>query len=140
MDNPLPDSPAPTPVASIPPPTPPATSETRNWLMGLHLSPIVAIWVGGIGAIVAPLVIWLIKKTDSPEIDAHGKLALNFQISCAIYALVGTLLCATVILIIIGGPLLLAVFIVWLYGMIKAAVDVNKGAPVRYPVSIPFLK
>ncbi len=30
---------------------------------------------------VAPLIIWLIKKEESPFIDDHGREALNFQIT-----------------------------------------------------------
>lgn len=129
------------PSASEEPPLPSASAgEIRNWLMALHLSPIVAIWVGGVGAIVAPLVIWLIKKEGNPEIDAQGKLALNFQISFAIYFLACGILISTLILAILGAPLLLAVVIVWFYGMIKAAMSVNSGTPISYPVTIPFLK
>ena len=125
-----------TPISSVPPPPPASESETRNWLMALHLSPVVAVWVGGIGAIVAPLLIWLIKKEGNPEIDSQGKQALNFQISIAIYLVVS----GALTLILIGFPLMLAVFILWLYGMIKAGVDVNKGAAVSYPLTIPLLK
>jgi len=32
-----------------------------------------------------PLGVWLIKRGDSTEIDAHGKESLNFQISMLIY-------------------------------------------------------
>ena len=31
------------------------------------------------------LIVWLVKRGDSPEIDEHGKESLNFQISMLIY-------------------------------------------------------
>lgn len=133
MENPPPTQ----PVTPLPPAAP---SETRNWLMGLHLSPIVAFWIGGVGAIIAPLIIWLIKKDGNPEINAQGKQALNFQISFALYFLICGLLISTFLLAVLGAPLLLAAGIVWLYGMIKAAMDVNNGVSVKYPFAIPFLK
>jgi len=131
----------PPPVPSIPPsanPVPPAPSgtETRNWLIGLHLSGLLGFTAIPFASIIAPLIIWLIKKEGSPEIDEQGKQALNFQISIAIYAIVS----GALFFVLIGFLTIAFVFFLWLYGMIKAAVDVNKGVPVRYPLTIPFLK
>ncbi len=42
--------------------------------------------------------VWLAKRDESPEIDAHGKEALNFQISMLIYNVVAAVFC----LILIG--------------------------------------
>ncbi len=33
------------------------------------------------GHILGPLIVWVVKRGDSSEIDAHSKEALNFQIS-----------------------------------------------------------
>lgn len=133
MDNLPPNSPV-TPL----PPTPPAAAppETRNWLIGLHLSGLAGFIGIPFANILAPLIIWLVKKESSPEIDAQGKQALNFQISVVIYMIVSGLLT----LILIGFLLIIAVAILWLYGMIKAAMDVNSGKPIKYPLTITFLK
>ncbi|PYJ15235.1 MAG: hypothetical protein DME96_14075 [Verrucomicrobia bacterium] len=40
------------------------------------------------GHILGPLIVWLAKRGDSAEIDAHGKESLNFQISMLIYNLI----------------------------------------------------
>jgi uncharacterized protein len=37
------------------------------------------------GHLLGPFIVWLAKRDDSPEIDAHGKESLNFQISMLIY-------------------------------------------------------
>ena len=37
------------------------------------------------GNILGPLVVWLIKRHDSPYIDYPGKEALNFQITLILY-------------------------------------------------------
>ena len=37
------------------------------------------------GHILGPLIVWLAKRSDSPEIDENGKESLNFQISMLIY-------------------------------------------------------
>jgi uncharacterized Tic20 family protein len=39
-----------------------------------------------LGHLLAPLIVWLMKRDESPEIDAHGKEAVNFQISMLIYS------------------------------------------------------
>ena len=52
-----------------------------------------------LGNILAPLILWLIKRTDSPYLDRAGKEAINFQISYTIYAIVAGLLC----FVLIGG-------------------------------------
>lgn len=104
--------------------------------MGLHLSGLAGLTSIPFANILAPLIIWLMKKDSSPEIDAHGKQALNFQISIAIYVAVSFIL----MWVLIGFLTLLFALILWIYGIIKAAMDVNKGAPVRYPLTIPFLK
>ena len=104
--------------------------------MGLHLSGLAGFTAVPFANIIAPLVIWLIKKDSSPEVDAQGKQALNFQISIVLYVFISGILC----LVLIGFLTLLAVFVLWIYGMVKAAMDVNNGTPVRYPLTIPFLK
>jgi uncharacterized Tic20 family protein len=43
-------------------------------------------------------IVWLAKRGDSPEIDAHGKESLNFQISMLIYNGVAAVFC----LILVG--------------------------------------
>ncbi|KAF5409623.1 MAG: hypothetical protein Udaeo2_02070 [Candidatus Udaeobacter sp.] len=47
-----------------------------------------------LGHILGPLIVWLMKRGDSPEIDAYGKESLNFQISMLIYDAVAAILCA----------------------------------------------
>jgi uncharacterized Tic20 family protein len=37
------------------------------------------------GALLGRLIVWLVKRGDSHETHAHGKEALNFQISMFIY-------------------------------------------------------
>jgi uncharacterized Tic20 family protein len=37
--------------------------------------------------VIGPLVVWLLKKSDSAAVDAHGKESLNFQISMTICTL-----------------------------------------------------
>ena len=67
-----------------------------------HLSALAGFVIPGAGHILGPLIVWLVKRGESAEIDAHGKEALNFQISMLIYNVVAGILC----LIVIGFVLL----------------------------------
>ena len=51
--------------------------EVRNWAMLCHLSTFSG-WFIPFGNILGPLIIWLMKREESPFIDAHGKEALNW--------------------------------------------------------------
>src|SRR5687768_4579326 len=53
--------------------------ETNQWAMFLHLS-LLAGFVVPLAGLVAPIVIWQIKKTELPEIDIHGKIVMNWII------------------------------------------------------------
>src|SRR5262245_53506559 len=70
--------------------------QTRQWAMFLHLS-LLAGFVVPMAGLVAPILIWQLKKTELPGIDAHGKNALNWVISVLIYAVV----CVILIFVII---------------------------------------
>ena len=85
---------------------------------------------------IGPLVIWLIQKDKHPSIDAHGKEALNFQITVAICAAVA----AVLVIVIIGFFLLAAVGVANLVFCIIAGVAANEGKPYRYPLTFRFIK
>jgi len=89
-----------------------------------------------LGNIIAPLVIWLIKRAESPFIDDQGKEALNFQISMIIYAVISWIL----VTIFIGYLLLFAVGIFDIVMVIMAALKANEGEMFRYPLCIRFIK
>ena len=109
--------------------------DARTWAMFCHLGALAG-YIIPFGNIIAPLVIWLIKKDESPFVDDQGKESLNFQISITIYALVALLLTV----IVIGFFLLLAVGIFALVMVIIAAVKANDGEKYRYPLCIRFIK
>jgi len=118
----------------ITPPPVPATP-ANSWNIALHLSGFAGL-VFPFGNIIAPLIIWLIKRAESPEIDATGKEVLNFQISFAIYAVVASLLC----FLLIGFALLPIVGIAWLILIVIAAIKTSNGEPYKYPLTIAFLR
>ncbi len=110
-------------------------SEARSWALGAHLSALAGLIVP-FGNILAPLIIWLVKRETDPFVDDQGREAVNFNISVAIYAIGAGIL--TVILI--GFVLLAAVVIFWIAMLILGATRANNGERFRYPLSIRFVK
>ena len=116
---------------------PASSSESaRSWCIGLHLSGLSGLILSfALAHIVVPLVIWLVKRSDSPEIDATGKEVLNFQISFTIYSLIAGALC----FVLIGLLILPILVVVWLVCIVIAAVKTSNGEPYNYPFTIRFL-
>ena len=122
---------------------PEVNKDARMWAMFCHLAglawllPILPV----IGSIVAPLIIWQIKKDELPFVDEQGKEAVNFQISMFIYSFAGSIACA---ITCIGIPLIPVVVIVIgicdLVFLIIAAIKANNGEHYRYPLSIRLIK
>ena len=127
-----------TPPQEPPPPTgqpvavaaqPTSDSDARNlavltWLLGLFFS------------IIGPLIIWLIKRDESPFVDQAGKTVLNFNISYTIWIIVTALLS----IILIGIPFLIAAGVMYLVFSIVGAVKANQGEDFTPWLTIRFLK
>lgn len=57
-----------------------------------HLSAFAGAVFPVFGNILGPLVVWLLRRKDSPFIDFHGRQSVNFQISLTIYLIVSAVL------------------------------------------------
>ena len=101
-----------------------------------HATALAGFFVPWAGHILGPLIVWLAKRGDSPEIDGHGKESLNFQISMLIYSLVAGVLC----LVLIGFVLLGILHILNLVLVIIASIQASEGKLYRYPISIRLIK
>lgn len=113
------------------------SKDARQWAMFCHLAGLAGYVIPVIlSGIIAPLIIWQIKKEEHPFIDENGKEAVNFQISIGIYTLISIPLC----FICIGFLMLAAVAILDLVCLIIAAVKANNGEHYRYPLCIRFIK
>lgn len=108
----------------------------RNWAMLCHLSALLGYLGIPLGHIIGPLVVWLVKRSDSPFIDDQGRESLNFQISILIYVLVSLVLT----LVFIGFVLLFALVIFHLVMTIVAAIRASGGQRYRYPLTIRLLQ
>ena len=123
-------------------PETPATVETNAsnkdanmWAMFCHLSALIG-FVIPFGNIIAPLVIWTMKKDEFEHVNDQGKEAINFQISVTVYIFVSILL----IFVVIGIPLLIIIGLFSLIMAVIAAINANDGKKYRYPFTIRFIK
>lgn len=66
----------------------PRDREVRQWAMFLHFS-LLAGYVVPLAGLVAPIIIWQVKKADLPELDAHAKIVLNWLISLDLWGGIG---------------------------------------------------
>jgi uncharacterized Tic20 family protein len=113
----------------------PQAGNVRTWCVACHLSALAGFVIPAFGHILGPLIVWLIKRGDSSEIDRHGKEALNFQISMLIYNLVAGVLC----LLLIGFALLAILHILNVVFVIIAALKTSEGQMYRYPLTIRLI-
>jgi uncharacterized Tic20 family protein len=108
--------------------------DARMWAMFAHLAGLCGIAIPGIGSVLGPLIVWLLKKEQYPFVEEQGREALNFQITMLIYGFVAGLL----MLMCIGFVLVIAVGVVDLVFLIIAAIKANNGEHYRYPYPLIF--
>lgn len=110
--------------------------DARMWAMFCHLGGLALFTSIPFASVIAPLIIWLWKRDSSPYVDEHGKEALNFQISMAIYGVIAFILC----FVLIGFLILPVLLITDLVFIVMAAIKANDGQSYRYPLTIRLLK
>ncbi len=131
----------------MPPPQPPAPAATpsesdeRTWAMLGHLSALSA-FITGLGCVIGPLIVWLIKRDTMPFAGEQALEALNFNISAIIAAV--ALGVFTLITLGVGAlitiPAFFVLFVGWFVLTIVAAVKANSGEHYRYPFSLRLIK
>ncbi|NNE91773.1 MAG: DUF4870 domain-containing protein [Verrucomicrobiales bacterium] len=95
--------------------------------------------LGGFTWFVGPLVIWLIKKEESPFVNDQGKEALNFQILITISYVVCMIGMAIPFVQCVFAIAIFAVPIVGLIFAILGGVEANKGVVYRYPFNLRLI-
>lgn len=111
------------------------SKDERLWGMLAHVLALSGYVGVPLGNLLAPLVIWLVKKDQSQFVADQAKESLNFQISLTIYAIVSGLS----ILVLIGIVLLPLVLLAGAILTIVAAVKANNGEFYRYPLTIRLI-
>lgn len=122
---------------SLPTPPPPivSSSNVRTWSILCHASALAGVFLHFPGHLLGPLIVWLAKRHDSPEIDAHGKESLNFQISMLIYNAIAAIFC----LVLIGFVFIGVLWILNTIFVIVASIQASEGKLYRYPMTIRFI-
>ena len=126
-----------TPPSFTPPPVyaQQADQQTRQTAMFLHLSQFAG-YVIPFAGLIAPILIWQMKKNDMPAIDAHGKVVMNWILSAIIYGVISVIL----MFVLIGIPMLLALGLMAVIFPIVGGIKANNGELWKYPLSISFFK
>ena len=119
-----------------PPPAPATSSDIRTWCVLCHAAALLGLFFHFLGHLLGPLIVWLVKRGDSPEVDAHGKESLNFQISMLIYDAIAAILCV----VLIGIPILIALWVLNTVLVIIASIQASEGKFYRYPITIRLIK
>jgi len=108
----------------------------RTWCAFIHASALLGVVLHFPGHLLAPLILWLIKRDESPALDAHGKEAVNFQISMLIYSAVAAVFC----LVLVGFFFLAVLWVLNAVFVIIAAIKASDGEFYRYPMTIRFIQ
>ncbi len=108
----------------------------RTWVVACHASALLGFFAPGVGHILPVLLVWLLKRAESPAVEEHGKESLNFQISMLLYNIVAGLLC----LILVGFVFLAILHVANLILVIIASVKASEGTLYRYPFTLRLLK
>lgn len=123
-----------------------ASPDDRTYATLMHLS-LLAHMVLPYVAIIAPVIMWNMKKNESGYIDDHGREAMNFQISLLIYSILLPIIAIPIGLLLLGIGIFVTVplaaffpYVLGLVGLIMAAMAANRGEMYRYPMTIRFLK
>jgi uncharacterized Tic20 family protein/DNA-binding XRE family transcriptional regulator len=125
------------------------------WLAVLHLSSIIPL-------LIIPLLLWSWKKNQSSKINQQGRAVLNFQITMILFLFLGGFLLMFFtsslpfigkamddlgmnmglfeILIICGTMPMIFIGLFCAYQGIANAIRSLEEKPIRYPLSIPFVK
>jgi len=110
--------------------------DARKWAMLCHIIALVGLLGNGIGFVLGPLLVWMIKKEDHPFVDEQGKEAVNFQLTMMLLAIV----CSFLILVVVGLFLLPIVIIVAVVFSVIGAIKANEGEHYRYPFALRLIK
>jgi uncharacterized protein len=114
------------------------TDEQKNMAQMCHWSALAGVILAGTVNWMGPLVIWSSKKQLGPFVDAHGKEALNFQLTYLVPQLI--LLILTLAVSEWFGWLAFALIVyVGVMGLL-AGLKVGQGEMYRYPLTIRLIR
>lgn len=123
-------------------PGPAAGSEERSMMLLAHLAaPIAYLISAGWIPFIGPLVIWLLYKDKSPNVREVAAGAFNFNVSVTIasWAIWLSIILTFGVGFLWGGPLLLILFVLQIWVVVRGVMKVSEGVAYRYPFQLPIL-
>lgn len=129
----------------------------RTWSMLCHIAALAGLFFG-LGNVIGPLIVWQIKKNELPEIEPHGKEALNFQLTILIINIVAGIIFLGYLGAAMGigriwrspfsllsggigiGSIIVIINLVAFILAVIAGIKANNGEPYKYPFAIRFIK
>src|SRR3954466_14157353 len=124
------------PQPPLSPATVSAVANVRTWCAFCHASALLGVIFHFPGHLLGPLIVWLAKRDDSPEIDAPGKEAVKLQLSLLIYNIVAAVFC----IVLVGFAFLAILWVLNAIFVIIAAINASDGKFYRYPMTIRFIQ
>lgn len=116
-------------------------SSERTWAILAHLSAIIAMLVSaGWLSFIGPLIVWAVKKNDSPAVRTAAAGAFNFNIGMWLMTVAGWICFFTLILIPLAAILWIMAFALTIFHHIRASIAVSNNQVYHYPWQIPILK
>lgn len=125
------------------------TQEENTWAMVCHLSALSGYFIP-FGNLLGPLIVWIIKKDASQNLDQVGKQALNFHLSYTIYLTAALTVFAVSLVVpfigwlfafVVALPVAVILGLIELVYSIVAAVNAYQGKPTAYPpMTLQLLK
>lgn len=112
------------------------SEEEKNWSLIAHLSPLAGYVVPvPFFNIIAPAIVWFLKKETLPMVDNQAKEAINFQITLFLAFLV----CLPLVFVFIGIILLPLLIVYGIVMSVLAAKASQEGRLYRYPYTIRLI-
>ena len=104
------------------------SADEKNIAVIIHLG-------GTLFSVFPALIVWLLKKDDSPFVGEHAREALNFQITLLIGYVISSILMYILIGFLLAGILWVANIVL----CILAAIAASKGEEYRYPFTLRLI-
>lgn len=111
-----------------------ADRSEQTYALFTHLSIALFLFTGVL--VLQAVVLWLIRRNDSPFLNDHGLEAIRFQLSLLLYGLM--LVPISFLTLGIGIIFYLPLIALGIVGPILAAQAANRGEFYRYPMTLRF--
>ncbi len=121
------------------------TKNDKNYSIFTHLSGFAGYFFP-FGNIIAPLIMWMLKRHESSFTDSHGKSAVNFQLSLVLYGFLLAIFIVPITIFSLGLGLIAVIILYIPYLILKiiviitASISANNGESYKYPFTIDFIK